>query len=97
MAIKGISDRALRRFLQRGDGRRLPPYHVARIGEILEALDGPNPLRALSAPTYRLHRLKGDRNDEWSVRVGGGWCVTFRTDGTNGWITEYDNCHRGHT
>lgn len=97
MAIKGISDRALRRLFRHGDTRRLRPEHVRRLRVILDALDSSDPLRALAAPTYRLHPLKGDRKGQWSVRVGDGWCVTFRTDGFNVWVAKYDNYHRGHS
>ena len=31
-----------------------------------------------AAPGFRLHPLKGDRVDQWSVRVSGNWRVVFR-------------------
>ena len=97
MASRGISDRTLRRLFRHGDTRRLRPEHARRLRVILNALDSSDSLRALAAPTYRLHRLKGNRQGEWSVRVGGRWCVTFRTDGSNVWVAKYDNYHRGHS
>ena len=86
-----------RRLFERREARRLPAARMGRIRAILKTLDSSDPLRALAAPTYRLHPLKGDRQGEWSVRVGGGWCVTFRTDGFNVWVARYDNYHRGHS
>ena len=29
-------------------------------------------------PNIRLHKLKGDRKDEWSVTVKLPWCITFK-------------------
>ena len=51
------------------------------IGRILAALDGADALAALSAPSYRLHRLKGDRPGQWSVRVSDNWRIVFRVEG----------------
>jgi proteic killer suppression protein len=28
-------------------------------------------------PNIRLHKLKGDRKDEWSVTIKLPWCITF--------------------
>ena len=71
VAIKRIRHGGLRRFFERNDARRLHRTHVARIARILAALDGKDALAILSAPGYRLHRLKGDRLGQWSVRVSG--------------------------
>ncbi|MGE3757068.1 MAG: type II toxin-antitoxin system RelE/ParE family toxin [Pseudobdellovibrionaceae bacterium] len=29
-------------------------------------------------PNIRLHKLKGDRKDNWSVTVKLPWCITFK-------------------
>ena len=29
-------------------------------------------------PKIRLHKLKGDRKDEWSVTIKLPWCITFK-------------------
>lgn len=37
----------------------------------------------MGLPGYRLHRLRGDKAGQWSVRVSGNWRVVFRfEDGT---------------
>ncbi len=32
-------------------------------------------------PGYRLHRLKGDLKDYWSVKVSDNWRIIFRHEG----------------
>ena len=93
MAIKRFSRGPAERFFNRGDARGVNPEHRVRLREILEALDGPEPLQALSMPRYRLHPLKGDRKGQWSVRVSQGWRVTFRADGKFVWDVQYENYH----
>ncbi|MDE0126455.1 MAG: type II toxin-antitoxin system RelE/ParE family toxin [Bryobacterales bacterium] len=94
MAIRSFRRGAAERLFHRGDSRGVNPAHVRRLGDILAALDGPEPLRALSLPTYWLHRLQGKRAGEWSVRVSRGWRVTFRVDAEGDvWAVRYENYH----
>jgi len=46
-------------------------------------------------PNIRLHKLKGDRRNYWSVTVELPWCITFRFK--NGEFSEVkiENYHRG--
>ena len=32
---------------------------------------------------YRLHRLTGERKDQWAVTVSGNWRLVFRQAGEN--------------
>ena len=36
--------------------------------------------KADAPPGWRVHRLSGDRRDEWSVSVSGNWRITFAED-----------------
>ena len=81
MAIRSIRHGGLRRFFLRNDVSKLHATHVGRLKRILEALDEEDPLRGdLTAPTYRLHPLKGDRRGQWSVRVDRVWWIVFRVE-----------------
>ena len=93
LAIQSLAGRAIERLHSRTDARGVDPAHVRRLQAILSALDGPEPLRSLSRPTYRLHRLHGPRADEWSVRVSHGWRVTFRMDGPDVRAVRCENYH----
>lgn len=46
-------------------------------------------------PTIRLHKLKGDRKDYWSVTIKLPWCITFKFK--NGEFSEVkiENYHKG--
>ena len=46
-------------------------------------------------PTIRLHKLKGDRKEYWSVTIKLPWCITFKFK--NGEFSEVkvENYHRG--
>ena len=34
----------------------------------------------MDLPGWQLHRLKGERRGQWSVRVSGNWRIVFRFD-----------------
>ncbi len=46
-------------------------------------------------PNLRLHKLKGDRKEYWSVTIKLPWCITFKFK--NGEFSEVkiENYHRG--
>lgn len=46
-------------------------------------------------PNIRLHKLKGDRREYWSVTIKLPWCITFKFK--NGEFSEVkiENYHRG--
>jgi toxin HigB-1 len=47
----------------------------------LDMLDAAADLRTLSSlPGNRLQRLKGDRKDQWSIRINDQWRIVFRWD-----------------
>lgn len=82
MSIQGFRSKALQRFFDNRDARKLPAQHVERIAWLLEILDAPDALRVLrKRQTWRLHRLAGDRKRVWSVRVSACLRLTFRYDG----------------
>ena len=73
-----IKHAGLRCLFEQDDARRLNPAHVRRIRRILVDLDVAFSPAEMDRPGYRLHRLKGDRRDVWSVRVSGNWRIVFR-------------------
>ena len=77
MPARGFKHGGLKRFAEKQDARVLPQRYVARIRDILSALDD-DPFESLAVPGYRLHPLKGSRKGQWAVRVSKNWRITFR-------------------
>ena len=60
--------------------RFLQPNLVDRVRKILTALILAEEMERFIADAprgWRVHRLSGDRQDEWSISVSGNWRVTF--------------------
>lgn len=46
-------------------------------------------------PTIRLHKLKGDRKEYWSVTIKLPWCITFKFKSGEFSEVKIGNYHRG--
>ena len=46
-------------------------------------------------PNIRLHKLKGNRKDEWSVTIKLPWCITFKFKSGEFSDVKIENYHRG--
>jgi proteic killer suppression protein len=51
---------------------------LTKMLSFLDAMQDPEQLRAL--PTWKAHRLTGDRKGEWSLHVTRNWRLTFRIE-----------------
>lgn len=82
--IVSVSHRGLRRPVEEGDPRLLQSTMVDRLGKIVNALllsDNMNSLIQDSPNGWHIHRLSGNRGNEWSISVSGNWRMTFELDG----------------
>ena len=64
----------MRRESKRGTSADL----AVRIRRRLDVLEAAQELSDIDAHGFNLHRLKGERQDEWAISVSGNWRITFR-------------------
>ena len=76
--IKTFRHRGLKRLYEKGDTNKLRADQVNRIEDVLAHLDVASRPSEMDFPGYRLHRLKGDLKDVWSVNISANWRITFR-------------------
>lgn len=76
--IKNFRHRGLKRFYQRNDASQIKPEYVTRVRAILSVLDSAQRIEDVDLATYRLHALRGDWQDFWSVVVRANWRIVFR-------------------
>ena len=76
--ITHFRHRHLRRFQEQNDRSELPQAHVARIKRVLDQLDDAEGPEDMNRPGLRLHRLRGDLDGFWSMRVSGNLRIIFR-------------------
>ena len=91
--IRNIKHRGLKRLYERNDKRGIRPDLVDLVQEILTVLDRAETPQELDFPGYRLHRLKGDRKDFWSVTVRANWRIIFRFEGVDASDIDFVDYH----
>ena len=75
--IRSFRDKALERFFETGDGRRLSVQNTRRIANILRALDDASRPEDMNLPGFRFHALAGRDKGRYAVSVTGNWRITF--------------------
>lgn len=75
--IRTVRHGGLKRLHERGDRRRLRPDLVGRISLVLADLDIARKPSDLGLPQYRIHPLKGELKDYWSITASRNWRIIF--------------------
>ena len=91
--ITSFIHKGLERFYKTGKPSGTQAKHAKRLRLILTNLDQAESPSDMDLPGLRLHELKGNRKDIWSVSVSGNWRVTFRFIGRDAEIVNYEDYH----
>lgn len=91
--IKTFRHKGLKALYTTGTARGVRTDHVARLRRLLSALEQAAAPQDMDRPGNRLHLLKGDRVDFWSVSVTGNWRLIFRFDGVDVELVDYLDYH----
>jgi toxin HigB-1 len=77
--IGTVRHKALRNLFETGTSKGLSADLVPRLRRMLTALNAADDLTQLETiPGWRLHALKGDMLDTWSMSVSGNWRLIFK-------------------
>jgi len=94
MAIRSIRHKGLRRLYERDERRGLPAAMVPKLRDMLHALDSAQTIDEVEImPGWRLHPLKGDLKDMWSLTVSGNWRLVFCFRGGNAFDLDLTDYH----
>jgi len=47
----------------------------------------------MNAPGWKLHPLSGELKDHWAVSVSGNWRLTFKFEGEDAVLVDYQDDH----
>lgn len=76
--IHTITHKGLRTFYLTGGKRGIQSKHAPRLRLLLAVLSSAQRIEDVDIPGGHLHKLSGDRNGFWSLRVSGNWRLIFR-------------------
>lgn len=93
--IKSFKHKGLEKFFTTGSTKGIQAIHKDKLALILVALNRAKYIEDLNIPSFRLHQLKGDMSNLWSVTVQSNWRITFEFDKEtqNVYIVDYKDYH----
>ena len=91
--ILSFRHKGLERFFKTGKISGIQAKHAKRLQLILGRLNASTSPKDMNLPGLYLHQLSGNRSKYWSVRVSGNWRVTFRFNGVDVELVDYEDYH----
>lgn len=91
--IKSFKHKGLERLFTEGSAGGVQTNYAPRMRLILDALDAAEQIAELDVPGFRLHPLKGDKRNLWSIRVSGNWRITFSFEEGNAHMLNLEDYH----
>lgn len=91
--IKSIRHKGLLLFFGTGKTSGIQHHHIKKLRMQLSALNTAAVIEDMDLPGYRLHKLQGDRQATWSIRVDKNWRLTFEFKNGNVYLLNYEDYH----
>ncbi len=91
--IKSFKHKGLERHFVSGNRTGIQAAHTTRIRDRLAFLHAATKVDDMDKPGYRLHKLTGDRKDEWSIAVSRNWRIVFKFDRGDAYSVNYGDYH----
>ena len=91
--IRSFKHKGLAKFFASGSTAGIQAAHAKRLRLILGRLNAASLVKDMDLPGLRFHELTGNRRGTWSVMVSGNWRVTFRFEGGDAELVNYEDYH----
>lgn len=91
--IKSFKHKGLKKYFELGTTSGIQAKHEKKLRMQLAAIDTAKMIEDLNIPGYKLHKLKGNREEIWAITVNGNWRVTFEFNDGNAYILNYEDYH----
>ena len=91
--IKTFRHKGLKSLFEEDEGKKLPPDIADRVRIILSTLHAAQDIEGMNLPTFRLHPLKGDMKNFYSVTVRANWRIIFSFENGNAFNVDFVDYH----
>lgn len=92
--IKSFKHKGIARFFMMGITSGIQAKHITKLRIQLTALNTAKRPQDMSAPSWKLHQLKGaDLQSHWSISVNGNWRLTFKFEDEDAILVDYQDYH----
>lgn len=91
--IKSFAHKGLQVFFENGSKAGIQPQHAPKLQRLLARLDMSRAPEDMNVPGWRLHPIAGDLAGHYAVTVNGNWRLTFRFEGEDAVLVDYQDYH----
>ncbi len=91
--IRSFKHKGLEKYFLKGTKSGIQARHAARLRLILGRLSASTGPMDMDLPGLKLHELRGKKKGTWSVWVSGNWRITFRFNGKDAELLDYEDYH----
>ncbi|EIG27648.1 type II toxin-antitoxin system RelE/ParE family toxin [Haemophilus paraphrohaemolyticus] len=91
--ILSFKHKGLELFFTTGSTAGIQAKHATKLLLQLDALNRATCPQDMNAPSWRLHPLKGNLKEHWSITVNGNWRITFKFENGHAEIVDYQDYH----
>ena len=92
--ILSFKHKGLELFFTTGSTAGIQAQHATKLRLQLDALNRATCPQDMNAPSWRLHPLKGNLKEHWSITVNGNWRITFKFENGHAEIVDYQDYHQ---
>ena len=91
--IKSFRHKGLQLFFETGSRAGVQSSHAPRLSRQLSRLNEARNWEDMNIPGWRLHSLSGKLSGHFSISVSGNWRITFRFEGEDVVLVNYQDYH----
>jgi len=91
--IKSFENKGLNAFFETSSKSGIRTGHASKLCRQLAHLDEARSAQDMNVPGCKLHPLHGDLAGHFAVSVNGNWRMTFRFEGTDAVLVDYQDYH----
>ncbi len=91
--IRSFKHKGLEKYFLKGTKSGIQAKHAPRLRLILGRLNAATSPKDMDLPGLKLHELRGKKKGVWSVWVSGNWRITFRFNGKDAELVDYEDYH----
>jgi proteic killer suppression protein len=91
--IRSFKHAGLEKFFKTGSKAGIQPAHIGKVRLQLTFLDGSKGPADMNIAGWHLHALEGALKQHWPVRVNANWRMTFRFEGEDAILVDYQDYH----
>jgi toxin HigB-1 len=91
--IVSIKSKSLKLLWQKNDPSKISASHLAKVRLIMDMLNSAEFIDDMNFEGSKLHKLKGELKQFWSVKVNANYRIIFRFDKGNTYDIDYIDYH----